>query len=122
MNGTFLFGFVIGWLVYYTNRHRSGPTTYSDFGVLISVIAGGAVIKLFTMDDDRIDIYSFQDYGMGLAAGFFAYLLVLLLLVLRSENFTIDYFIDGRRKKMPEDQEIPDGSIGAMSNTKDDKT
>ena len=39
----------------------------------------------------------FLAYGVGLAVGFFAYFLVLVLFVLRSPRWTLAWFLDGRR-------------------------
>jgi len=46
----------------------------------------------------------FAHYGMGLAAGFFAYFLILLLMVWRSDRVGIDWFLTGKGKKAGDDQ------------------
>ncbi|SDU17720.1 hypothetical protein SAMN04489733_1796 [Amycolatopsis keratiniphila] len=49
----------------------------------------------------------FGAYGVGLAAGFFAYLVVLLIMVARSEDFGVEWFLDGRRRKPADEEHIP---------------
>jgi hypothetical protein len=90
--GAFAFGLIIGWYVYYVNRYRKGDVQFSDITTLIGVIGGGAVLSLFNTPD------LFGWYGIGLAVGFFGYFLVLVGLVKKSENFSTDWFLDGRRK------------------------
>jgi hypothetical protein len=108
--GAGAFGFLVGWFVYYLNRHRSADVRFADLVSLIGAIGGGAVLALFPAGTDL-----FGAYGLGLFAGFFGYLLVLLLLVWRSENFTIDYLIDGRRRDVAPGERLPDGpDRGAM--------
>ncbi len=97
--GAFCFGVLIGWYVYYVNRHRKGDVQFSDLVTLVGVIGGGAILALFPAKTDL-----FGAYGVGLAVGFFGYFLMLIVLVNLSKNFTADWFLDGRRK-------LPDGSI-----------
>lgn len=110
--GIFLFGFVIGWLVYYTNRYRTGDVKFSDLGTLIGVIGGGAVTTLFGDAADNASFFGL--YGIGLAAGFFTYFIFMIILVLVVEGFTLAAFIDGRRPKLKEDEigPEPDGGLG----------
>jgi len=97
--GAIGFGVLIGWFVYYINRYRSGDVQLSDLVTLIGVIGGTAVLALFPAKSDL-----FGAYGIGLAAGFFLYFLVLIVLVSVSDNFNVDWFLDGRRQ-------LPDGTI-----------
>lgn len=97
------FGFLIGWYVYYINRHRKADVQLSDLVTLIGVIGGGAVLALFPA---RTDL--FGAYGLGLFIGFFLYFIVLIVLVGFSKNFTLDWFLDGRRKVLPPDFYIPE--------------
>ena len=99
--GAFAFGAVIGWNLYLINRYRRGDVSLADLVTLIGAIGGGAILTLFKPDTDL-----FGAYGLGLAAGFFAYFLVMLLMVLVSKYFTIEWFLDGRRKKLADDQVI----------------
>jgi hypothetical protein len=96
------FGVLLGWLVYYTNRYRRGEVQLSDLVTLVGIIGGGAVLALFPAKTDL-----FGAYGIGLFVGFFGYFLMLVLMVLRSPNFTIEWFLDGRRIPPAAPYEIP---------------
>jgi hypothetical protein len=96
------FGAVIGWYIYYINRHRREEVTATDLVTLIGAIGGTAVLALFPAQSEL-----FGAYGVGLAAGFFGYFLIMVVLVVISKNFSADYFLDGRRKKVPSDEYIP---------------
>lgn len=100
--GSGSFGVVVGWYVYYINRYRKGDVQISDLVTLIGVIGGAAVLALFPTKTDL-----FGAYGIGLAIGFFAYFIVLIVLVAISRNFTVDWFLDGRRKAVATDEERP---------------
>lgn len=101
--GGFAFGTIIGWYVYYINRYRKGEVGFQDITALVGAIGGGAVTALFSTDGTL-----FAAYGIGLAVGFYAYLIFLLVLVRISPNFDSDWFLDGRRRKLSADYEIPD--------------
>lgn len=103
--GAFGFGALIGWFVYFVNRYRSAGVQLSDVAGLVGVIGGGAVLTLFP---EQTDLFGW--YGVGLAVGFFGYFLVLVALVLRSPQFDLDWFLDGRRRTLPEGWEIPQGT------------
>lgn len=98
--GAMGFGILIGWYVYYINRYRPGDVQLSDIVTLIGILGGSAVLALFPAQSDL-----FAGYGIGLAIGFFGYFLFLLLFVAISSNFTVDWFLDGRRR----DPEAPWG-------------
>ena len=85
----------------------SGPTVVqlSDLAALIGVIGGSAVLALFDREGGL-----FGAYGIGLAIGFFSYFLSLIVMVSRSDNFNIDWFLDGRRRKPSSDYVIPPGT------------
>jgi len=97
------FGTLIGWYVYYVNRHRTEGVKMTDIVTLIGVLGGSAVLTLFPASTDL-----FGAYGIGLAIGFFAYFGVLNLFVSESSrstgNFNKEWFLDGRCKKPSEDQ------------------
>ena len=93
IGGAFAFGTIIGWYMYFVNRYRSGDVTLGDITTVIGTIGGGAVMALFDKSTDL-----FGAYGVGLAAGFFGYFVILSILVLKSPNFDSDWFLDGRRK------------------------
>jgi hypothetical protein len=97
--GAGCFGAIIGWYVYYINRYRKFDVQFSDLTTLIGIIGGGAVLALFPTKSEL-----FGAYGVGLAAGFFGYFVVLLFMVGVSKNFDVDWFLDGRRK-------LPDGTV-----------
>jgi hypothetical protein len=98
------FGAVIGWYLYYVNRYRKAEIKLDDLVTLVGVLGGGAVLALFPA---RTDL--FGAYGLGLFGGFFAYLIVLVILVACSDNFDFDWFLDGRRKRPKGDYEVPTG-------------
>lgn len=91
--GALAFGLLIGWYVYHINRYRPGDVQLSDIVTLIGILGGAAVTALFEAGTDL-----FAGYGIGLAIGFFSYFLVLIILVGISQNFNVDWFLDGRRK------------------------
>lgn len=97
------FGALIGWYIYYLVRHRTDAVALSDVGTLLGVIGGGAVLTLFPAKSDL-----FGAYGIGLFAGFFGYFLFLLVFVLVSDDFSVTWFLDGRRK-VAKDDETNDG-------------
>jgi hypothetical protein len=103
--GAACFGVVIGWFTYYVNRYRSGPVRLADLGTMIGAVGGAAVMALFPAKTKL-----FAAYGVGLALGFFGYFVVLLVLVAVSREFTVEWFLDGRRKKLPDEFEIPTGT------------
>jgi hypothetical protein len=100
--GAGAFGVIIGWYVYYINRYRKGDVQFSDLTTVIGIIGGGAVLALFDAGTDL-----FGAYGIGLAIGFFGYLLVLAAQVAASPNFNVDFFLDGRRRVLDQGWEIP---------------
>lgn len=67
--GAACFGLVMGWITYRTLR-RSSATAVSDVASVIGAVGGAAVLGIFERGD------SFAYYAIGLAAGFFLYLLV----------------------------------------------
>ena len=102
--GAYAFGLVIGWFLYLVNRYRKGDVQFGDITTVIAAVGGAAVTALFGTGSDAL----FGAYGLGLASGFFAYLLLLGWMVDRSKNFDVDYFLDGRRTVLGRDKFIPD--------------
>lgn len=101
--GAGAFGAIIGWFVYYINRHRQENVSFSDLVTLLGIIGGTGILKLFPQSSDL-----FGAYGIGLAAGFFGYFFILFFLVAASRGeFNSTYFLDGRRKKLKDDWYIP---------------
>ena len=100
--GAGAFGAIIGWYVYYVNRHRKAEVQFSDIVTLLGAIGGAAILKLFPEQTGL-----FGAYGVGLFTGFFGYFLILCALVAASKNFNGDFFLDGRRKRPAPDEYIP---------------
>jgi hypothetical protein len=112
MIGAACFGAMIGWYVYYINRYRKGDVQFSDLVTVVGVVGGGAVLGLFgnpSAEGQKAATDMFGAYGIGLAIGFFGYFLVLAGLVAKTPNFTVDWFLDGRRKKPKPDEEPGQG-------------
>ncbi len=99
--GAAFFGALIGWYVYFINRYRTSEVQISDLVTLLGVIGGGAVLTLFPAKSDL-----FGAYGIGLFSGFFGYFVVLWVMVGKSPNFSVDWFLDGRRKALVEGEMI----------------
>ena len=68
--GAVCFGVVIGWIVYRTLRRRGDAAKISDIATVIAAVGGAAVTTTFRSDN------LFGCYSIGLAGGFFAYLLL----------------------------------------------
>jgi hypothetical protein len=103
--GAFCFGLFLGWYTYFVNRYRKSEVQLGDLTTVVGVLGGGAVLALFPAGSDL-----FCAYGVGLAVGFFAYLTMLLVLVFKSPNFTVDWFLDGRRVGPKVGEIIPEGT------------
>lgn len=110
--GAAAFGALIGWYLYFINRHRKSGVRLTDLITVIGAVGGGAILKLFPAGTDL-----FAGYGIGLFAGFFIYFVVLLVMVIISDNFTVDYFIDGRHRKPRDDEQV---ASAAMADDADD--
>lgn len=110
------FGALIGWYVYYINRYRKSEVSLNDIITLIGVLGGGSILAIFPA---RTDL--FGAYGIGLFAGFFAYFIVLLVMVGISKNFTVEWFLDGRRKKPEDPFIIPEDKVGGTAMAIDQK-
>lgn len=100
--GAGFFGAVIGWYVYYVNRYRRTDVQLADLVTVIAAVGGGAILSLFPAETEL-----FGAYGIGLFVGFFGYLVVLFVLVRISPNFGIDWFLDGRRRRLTGDEYVP---------------
>ena len=81
--GAVCFGLVVGWVTYRTLARRTDGVTLSDIATVIGAVGGAAVVAIF--DDERL----FGFYSMGLAAGFFGYLVVYSLLNGRRRTRTV---------------------------------
>jgi hypothetical protein len=102
--GAFGFGMVLGWFLYFVNRYRRGDVGLGDLTTVIGAVGGAAITALFGVGGTGL----FGGYGLGLATGFFLYFLQLVALVVASDNFNADFFLDGRRKGVDGNWIIPD--------------
>jgi hypothetical protein len=93
--GAACFGAVIGWLTYFTIRYKK-EHAISDLSAVIAALGGGAILHLFTKESE-----TFSWYAIGLAIGFFGYVLVLLLIGLFSKQLTLADLLDGSKTKNP---------------------
>jgi uncharacterized membrane protein YeaQ/YmgE (transglycosylase-associated protein family) len=71
--GAICFGIVIGWITYRTLRRKDG-TGLSDIAGVIGAVGGAAITGLFATKE------AFGAYCIGLAIGFFAYLIVAVVM------------------------------------------
>lgn len=97
--GAFCFGLVIGWFTYFVNRYRS-TVVLGDVATIIGAVGGAAVLALFPEGSSMFDLY-----GIGLAVGFFAYFLVLVVFVILSPGWSLAWFLDGRRPRIDESKD-----------------
>ncbi len=93
--GAVAFGAVIGWVTYFTMRYKKDHAI-SDITAIIGAIGGAAVLALFSKDSQM-----FSAYAIGLAVGFFGYVLILLLLGLFSKQITLADLLDPSKTKNP---------------------
>ncbi|MFZ1878597.1 MAG: hypothetical protein WAU41_00410 [Gaiellaceae bacterium] len=85
--GAVLFGVVVGWITYRTLVRRTDGVALSDIATVVGAIGGGAVVVHFN------NPHLFGLYSIGLAAGFFAYLL--LFYALNGRQKTAEVMGDG---------------------------
>lgn len=108
--GAFGFGAVVGWFTYFVNRHRKEEVSLADVATIVGALGGAAVLALFPAKSDL-----FGAYGLGLAAGFFGYFALLFLLVRRSPRWTLEWFLDGRKPKLEQEQrKSPDRPLASL--------
>jgi len=69
VTGALCFGFVIGWVTYRTLRRQQETVALSNIATVIGAVGGAAVTALFTKE-------LFSWYCIGLAGGFFLYLIL----------------------------------------------
>lgn len=72
--GAICFGLVIGWVTYRTLRRSEDKVGLSDIATVLGVVGGAAVTTLF--EDSGL----FGFYALGLAIGFFGYLIVAMIM------------------------------------------
>jgi hypothetical protein len=80
VSGAFWFGIVIGYITYRTLR-RKKDAAISDIAAVIGAVGGAAVVGLFPVDSSRFDFYA-----IGLATGFFIYLVASMALSRTAAN------------------------------------
>jgi uncharacterized membrane protein YeaQ/YmgE (transglycosylase-associated protein family) len=68
--GAICFGLVVGWVTYRTLRRTGETVALSNIASVIGAVGGGAVTTLFGSPE----LFGF--YAIGLAAGFFLYLIL----------------------------------------------
>lgn len=81
--GAVCFGLVVGWVTYRTLARRAEAVSLSDIATVIGAVGGAAVVAIF--NDQRL----FGLYSIGLAVGFFGYLIVYIKLNGREKAATI---------------------------------
>ncbi|GAA2646316.1 hypothetical protein [Streptomyces vastus] len=102
--GAMSFGMVIGWFTYFVNRYRP-KVAITDVLAIVGALGGGTILTLFPEETQL-----FAAYGIGLAIGFFGYFLLLVVLVLRSKEWTMEWFLDGRRPELKPGQVSSDAT------------
>lgn len=68
--GSLCFGLVVGWITYRTLRKTKEAVSLSNIATVIGAVGGAAVTGLF--GDKQV----FATYAIGLAVGFFLYLVL----------------------------------------------
>jgi ABC-type Co2+ transport system permease subunit len=68
--GALCFGVVVGWVTYRTLRRTGETVALSNIATVIGQVGGAAVTALFNTRE------MFAWYSIGLATGFFAYLIL----------------------------------------------
>jgi hypothetical protein len=81
--GALLFGIVVGWITYRTLVRTTSSAQISDLATVIGAVGGAAVTGLF---DNK---HLFGLYSIGLASGFFAYIVVFYILNGRTTTATV---------------------------------
>ena len=81
--GAVCFGLVVGCVTYRTLARRVEGVSLSDIATVIGAVGGAAVVAIF--HDRRL----FGLYSIGLAVGFFGYLIVYIILNGRKKAGTI---------------------------------
>jgi len=81
--GAVCFGLVVGWVTYRTLARRADGVSLSDIATVIGAVGGAAVVAIFS------DKQLFGLYSIGLAVGFFGYLIAYVILNGRKQAGTI---------------------------------
>jgi hypothetical protein len=81
--GAVCFGLVVGWVTYRTLARRADGVSLSDIATVMGAVGGAAVVTIFN------DKQLFGLYSIGLAVGFFGYLIAYVILNGRKKAGTI---------------------------------
>jgi hypothetical protein len=92
--GAFSFGAVLGWNAYFINRYRK-DVVIGDLAAVVSAIGGSAILALF---DAKTVLFAY--YAIGLGVGFFGYFIVLIILVIISKKYGLDWLLSGEGRPM----------------------
>jgi zinc transporter ZupT len=79
--GAICFGAVVGWVTYRTLRRKEGAVLLSDISSVIAAVGGAAIVGLFQKE-------AFGAYGIGLAAGFFLYFIIAVIVTKKDPKST----------------------------------
>ena len=93
--GAACFGTVLGWFTYFTLRYKK-EHAISDLSAVIAALGGAGVLKLFATGSE---VFAF--YEMGLAVGFFGYVIILLIIGARSKKGVLEHLVDGSKPANP---------------------
>lgn len=81
--GALCFGLVIGWITYRALRRKKEESSVAEISSVIGAVGGAAVTALFKSGE------IFGMYCIGLAAGFFLYFVIALLINRKKEGFDV---------------------------------
>jgi len=87
-SGPFWFGVVIGFITYRTLKHKK-DAGISDIASVIGAVGGAAVVALFPAGSNRFD-----EYAIGLALGFFLFLVIFQVIAWASSADRATQFLD----------------------------
>ena len=90
-------GLVLGWVLYFSIRGKAGQISVTEFAAIVAAVVGGTVTGTITGDPKMLGAY-----GLGLAAGFFA-LLILTALFVRKDKATSSW-TDALERSVREDE------------------
>jgi uncharacterized membrane protein YeaQ/YmgE (transglycosylase-associated protein family) len=76
--GSICFGLIVGWITYRTIRNRERNPVFSDITAIVGALGGGTIASLAS----KGELY-FPWYCVGLAGGFFFYLIIMVPIISR---------------------------------------
>ncbi|MFO7632312.1 MAG: hypothetical protein R6W76_07230 [Caldilinea sp.] len=108
--GSVGFGMVVGWITYYTMRKNTKERALADITVIIIALVGPAVLAVFPAPVEATKQTMFGYYSIGLAAGFFLYYIVFMLLLWKApERLLKAMFVTEIRRE--------DGTVESVQDT-----